>query len=171
MTRALPESLLGVINTLDDARGWIETLHQHDLAFHFDDSPETIIDKNGRRLFSDADAAAIKMRVAALYQFDWGVHDCPIGYLMHVERIPRFESDAEWSDDEAHGYALFWAGIEYPSFDNAAQHGWQIAYARAYGMGVKAATASPRTMLEDNPWATPQANYAWREGYTEAAKL
>lgn len=71
------------VTTLDEGKAWINELIRLDMMFHFDDSPDTIItDLGGERLFSDEEAEVVADRVSELYQLDWGVHECPIGYAL-----------------------------------------------------------------------------------------
>lgn len=70
---------------LDAAKAFCDDLIAHDLVFHFEDSPDTIIKgAGGERLFSDAEAEVIAVRVAELYKQNWGEHECPIGYVLDV---------------------------------------------------------------------------------------
>jgi hypothetical protein len=89
MPRTLPEALRAPITDLASAQGWIKALQAADLSFHFEDSPETIINLRSEdadpRIFADADCPLIRERVASLYAQDWGLYDCPIGYLLAVE--------------------------------------------------------------------------------------
>lgn len=75
------------LTTLDAAQAFIRDLHANDMMFHFEDSPETIINGNtGRALFTAAEAAQIRARMVDLYSFDWTEigHECPIGYALEV---------------------------------------------------------------------------------------
>lgn len=73
------------IRTIDQAKVWIKELHDADLMFHFEDSPESIINGDtGEALFSLSDCKKIRARVRELYSFPWGDFECPIGYALHV---------------------------------------------------------------------------------------
>lgn len=72
------------IGDIDEGKRWVEALCQSGRMFHFDDSPETIINcASGERLFSDTEAEIIRNRIAELYSLDWG-DSCPIGYALTV---------------------------------------------------------------------------------------
>lgn len=80
---AMDDPLRKPIETLDDAKAWIDELVRRRLDFHFDDSPETIeIGLSGFRLWHDDDCAMISDQRDALYCFEWGEYDCPIGYML-----------------------------------------------------------------------------------------
>jgi hypothetical protein len=87
MPRTLPEALRAPITDLASGKAWLDALIGADLSFHLEDSPEEIvIGLSGERLFHKADHQLIRERVASLYGFkDWGVYDCPIGYMLAEE--------------------------------------------------------------------------------------
>jgi hypothetical protein len=74
------------IHDFESAKRWIEGISAAGLAFHFEDAGDTIIDaKTGERTFSDEEVPTVRDRVAALYLFEWGTYECPIGYLLALE--------------------------------------------------------------------------------------
>jgi hypothetical protein len=87
MPGALPEALLAPITDLPSAKAWLDALCAADLSFHLEDSPETVINvRTDERVFRDEDCALLRERVSTLYGFeDWGVFNCPIGYLLAEE--------------------------------------------------------------------------------------
>jgi hypothetical protein len=89
MPARIPEALKAPITDLASAKAWIEALRAADLSFHFDDSPETVINlrstEEDARVFHDADCPLIRERVGQLYDHEWGVFDCPIGFLLAIE--------------------------------------------------------------------------------------
>lgn len=65
-----PRSFLmrGPLKTREEAEEFVRALHAAGLLFHFDDSPETIIDaRTDARVFTDAEAARVRLRVAELF--------------------------------------------------------------------------------------------------------
>jgi hypothetical protein len=83
MPKTLPDTLREPIGGIDAAKAWIDSLIAADMMFHFEDSPDDIIQGlSGERLFSDADADIVSERVGELYALDWGTFDCPIGYAL-----------------------------------------------------------------------------------------
>lgn len=75
------------------AQRWIEALIDNHLDFHLEDSPETIINiSTGERTFTDAEVRIVRNRVAKLYTFDWGPHECPIGYMIFMDMWRQFEA-------------------------------------------------------------------------------
>lgn len=75
------------ITGLADAKAWIEALESADMMFHFEDSPEEIINgKTGADLFTPEQCPLVRQRVAELYALDWSEagHECPIGYALEV---------------------------------------------------------------------------------------
>lgn len=74
------------LKTVAAAKAWIKSLHDADLMFHFEDSPETIISgATGTDLFTKAESKLVRKRISELYSFDWGHYGCPIGYALVVE--------------------------------------------------------------------------------------
>jgi len=75
------------INTIEEAKTFIENLHAADMMFHFEDSPENIISgATGGDLFTAEECPMVRARVGELYELDWSVagHECPIGYALEV---------------------------------------------------------------------------------------
>lgn len=73
------------IKTIDQAKAFIQGLHNSGKMFHFEDSPESIINgETGGELFTLSECRKIRTRVRELYSFQWGEFDCPIGYALHV---------------------------------------------------------------------------------------
>lgn len=108
MTRPLPEALKAPINSLAEAKAWVRGLIAADMLYHFEDSPESIVEgKTSQRLFSKADAKIVRRRVAELYVFEWGPQEgmgyyyCPIGFALTCEpfneanQAKGFETGAE----------------------------------------------------------------------------
>jgi hypothetical protein len=65
------------IKSAIDAQNFIVALHKADKLFHFDDSPENIVARDGAPLFADADIADVKSRVMELFEyidpFEWAI--------------------------------------------------------------------------------------------------
>lgn len=62
-----------------DAEGFLFSLYQQGLAFHPEDSAETIINtKTGKRTFTDREAASINERMSEVFS----VMDDPCDYLL-----------------------------------------------------------------------------------------
>lgn len=79
--------------TIDAAKAWISTLHDAEMMFHFEDSPETIIKgRTDEPLFTKREAKHVRQRIAELYSLDWSTvgHECPIGYALEVMRHAEF---------------------------------------------------------------------------------
>lgn len=75
------------LKTIEDAKAYVEALHAEGQMFHFEDDPDTIIEgKTGKYLFDYVTAAHVSARIEELYSFkwEWGEHECPIGYALHV---------------------------------------------------------------------------------------
>jgi hypothetical protein len=118
MPRTLPEALRAPITDLPSAKAWLDALIGADLSFHLEDSPETIvIGLSGESLFYKADHGLIRDRVASLYGFDdWGVFNCPIGYLL--------------AEEAARGTLDFWTFGDHLEYSNG-----QMAQVVAVGEG------------------------------------
>lgn len=67
------------IKNIAAGKAWIEALDAAGMSFHFEDSPETII--NGIK-----GVPLVRQRVSELYALDWSEagHECPIGYALEV---------------------------------------------------------------------------------------
>lgn len=58
------------ITSSAEAAVFILALHDAGKLFHFDDSPETVIDaRTGARTFTDSEAAALIQRVPELFEY------------------------------------------------------------------------------------------------------
>lgn len=69
-----------------EAMLFIRSLQEADMMFHFEDSPETIINGiTGQRLFTDEEAVQVRARMEELYSFDWSDYECPIGYALSID--------------------------------------------------------------------------------------
>lgn len=65
---------------------FIRSLQEADMMFHFEDSPETIINGlTGRRLFTDDQVPLVNARMEEVYSFDWADYECPIGYALSID--------------------------------------------------------------------------------------
>jgi hypothetical protein len=71
------------IVTVVDAMAFIDDLILHRMDWHFEDQPFDIHRGDGKKL-SRSDCMTLEMRRRELYteSFDWGEHDCPIGYCL-----------------------------------------------------------------------------------------
>lgn len=79
----LPALCREPITSFEGAKAWIDALVAADLDFHFEDDPGTIINlANDIPIFLASDVPLIRERVATLYGYDWGDHECPIGYQL-----------------------------------------------------------------------------------------
>lgn len=93
MPRKLPASIRAPITDLATAKAWIEALHAADLMFHFEDSPDSIVQADGEPLFFERDFQLIRDRVDALYALEWGprpgmgYYYCPIGYSLSLDSL------------------------------------------------------------------------------------
>lgn len=92
------------VTDLKSGQQYIRTLVANQCEFHFDDNPDEVIVVNhgGRALFTTAEAAIVRARVAALRKLDWSslgltwkdatanreTVDCPIAYLLYLEGQP-----------------------------------------------------------------------------------
>ena len=89
MTKPLPDTLrVGPIRSADEARKSIKDLHEANLSFHFDDSPETIYDysnfSNPLRLFLDEDVPLVRARVTELFDFDFDPFEYALALMGHI---------------------------------------------------------------------------------------
>lgn len=86
MTERLPEACRKPITDLASAISWIEALCAADLGFHFEDDPEDILSgPDSEPTFSEKDLPLIRECVELLYEQEWGVWNCPIGYMLAYE--------------------------------------------------------------------------------------
>ena len=78
------------ITNIEQAKSFIEALVAEGKDFHFDDDPREIIDYGtGERVFTDEEAKEISRRLDEMYTLDWGTHQCPIGYVLHLQEEPK----------------------------------------------------------------------------------
>lgn len=82
------------LTTIVEAQAFIHDLMVNGKSFHFEDDPDTIINgQTGRMLFTEEEADLVRLRVNELYSFEWGVYDCPIGYLLSID--PDYNSEED----------------------------------------------------------------------------
>lgn len=73
------------LTTIEEAQAFIKSLVAEGKDFHLEDDPDEIINgKTGCMLFTEEEADLVRQRVDELYAFDWGICDCPIGYMLDV---------------------------------------------------------------------------------------
>jgi len=70
------------IDSLEGAHAFLEALRDDGLLFHPEDSPDTIVDHFGLRLFTDEEAALAKQRISEVYRFDQD----PCAYCLALAR-------------------------------------------------------------------------------------
>lgn len=89
MPAALPESLRAPITDMASATAWLDALVAADLTFHLEDDPAEIVNcRTDEPTFLKADHGLLRERVGQLYAIsDWGVWNCPIGYLLAAEAV------------------------------------------------------------------------------------
>ena len=79
------------IKTLDEAKAFVQQLHDSDLFFHLEDDPASIIlHATKKPLFTHKESALLRRRVAEMYSLNWGSLGltCPIDYyLSHVNPL------------------------------------------------------------------------------------
>ncbi|QNN99796.1 hypothetical protein P67b_00037 [Ruegeria phage Tedan] len=81
MTRG--QMLSTPLTTRDEAAAFIGWLGDNHLSFHFDDSPETIINgPTGERIFTDEEVPWVNARVEEIFGFDWEEFECPFGFAL-----------------------------------------------------------------------------------------
>ena len=74
--------------TLDDCKACIREIIARGLLWHFEDDPAETVDRSGRCVFTEEEAAELRMRAEEFYEVDadeWGEYGCPIGYALAVE--------------------------------------------------------------------------------------
>lgn len=83
------------IETLDQAKAFLERLHQDGNVYHLDDSPFEV--------FSADLAPLIDSRVTEIYEgkFDWAEFDCPMGYCLFMQFR---DTRKEWDVAGTRGY-------------------------------------------------------------------
>lgn len=74
------------ITTREEGEEFIALLHANSLMFHFEDDVWDIIWGELANAPSDVEIAALDSRRNELYEgdFDWGEHECPIGYALYI---------------------------------------------------------------------------------------
>ena len=67
---------------LQEAKKFLRTLWNDGLMYHLDDDAEDSL----RSATTTQKAKAIQKTVDEIYktELNWGVHDCPIGYCLHL---------------------------------------------------------------------------------------
>ena len=67
---------------LQEAKEFLGTLWNDGLMYHLEDDAEDCL----RNATTTQKAKAIQKKVDEIYEtkLDWGVHDCPIGYCLHL---------------------------------------------------------------------------------------
>lgn len=58
------------IKSLEEAHAFFRALVEEHLLFHPEDSPDTIVDGFGRRLFNAEEATLLAARIAEVYEVD-----------------------------------------------------------------------------------------------------
>ena len=89
----LDQSLQTPILTIDDAKAFIQMLHDTGTMYHLEDDPHEIEWFEHEPLTSQQ-ADLMEIRVDELYSFDWGKHTDPIGYYLDVVN-PNIEDKPE----------------------------------------------------------------------------
>lgn len=86
----LPAALYAEAKTLDEAKAWIRALVDNDLSYHFEDSASDCLSETG---LDGEQLSAVQRGCDALYEIeDWGVYECPIGYMMaHMKVVGRLD--------------------------------------------------------------------------------
>lgn len=99
------EYFLQPLTTREQAEQFILRLEREDLSFHFDDSPTEIIRfGSGERVFTDAEAAALRTRVAELFALLDDPFELPAactnaegGRVYRIDWIRGYgDSDGKW---------------------------------------------------------------------------
>lgn len=73
------------LTTIVEAQDFIKALVAEGRDFHFEDDPFDVINgKTGTMLFTEEEAQDVTARLDELYAFDWGICDCPIGYMLDI---------------------------------------------------------------------------------------
>jgi len=81
------------ITTREEGEAFIALLHANSLMFHFEDDVWDILWGEAADAPTDVEIAALDLRRNELYegQFDWGEHECPIGYALHIMGLTEEE--------------------------------------------------------------------------------
>lgn len=74
------------ITTQSEAEAFIAILHANSMMFHFEDDVFDIIWGELAELPNNEELVLLDQRRNELYEgeFDWGEHECPIGYALHI---------------------------------------------------------------------------------------
>ena len=99
------------IKSAIDAQNFIVLLHKADKLFHFDDSPENILDRNGDPLFAAADIPDVKSRIMELFEYI-----DPFEWALALINYPTF-FELDLADIESH-IDVIWQ-MRVPDGDNA----------------------------------------------------
>jgi hypothetical protein len=76
----LTDATRGPIRDFEEAKAFVQALIDEDLMWHFDDDPTDCLSG----VVSHDDAVLLGVQRDRLYDFDWGQHECPIGYALYV---------------------------------------------------------------------------------------
>lgn len=82
------------IETIEQAKAYLEALESTGYMHHLEDDPFDIIWTGGYEAPGIADLQLLKRQANACYNdaFDWAEHECPIGYVLDLK---GFDSDSE----------------------------------------------------------------------------
>lgn len=110
----VPEYMLDPIGNADEARDFLTRLFEEDKLFHLDDSPNTIIDRDGSPLFSDEEAQALDRRVQEVCSllvdpFEWCLWIMKRFVITWVEGYGEYDGKSEehpasWFNDDNNGF-------------------------------------------------------------------
>ena len=72
---------------LQEAKEFLRTLWNDGLMYHLDDDAVDCL----RNATTPQKAKAIQKAVDEIYEakLDWGIHDCPIGYCLHLMAMEK----------------------------------------------------------------------------------
>lgn len=84
------EYFLQPITTRDEAEQFILRLQRDGISFHFDDAPEEVVNMADQRVFTDAEAAALRPRVAELFALMDDPHAMAIAAVHAAEGTPVY---------------------------------------------------------------------------------
>lgn len=79
----LTPALTAPITDRASGEAFIDELARTRLLWHFDDCAVDCLAETNRRV-SPADARTLNDQRDALYDLEWGEHECPIGYALTV---------------------------------------------------------------------------------------
>jgi hypothetical protein len=71
--------------TITEAKNFIKSLHKDDLMYHLDDDAVDCLYESNK-VTTLKRAKAIQKTVDEIFEaeLDWGIHDCPHGYCLHL---------------------------------------------------------------------------------------